>query len=127
MASLIARIAALVLGISAFAAAEAQTYTYTFYVGNTNSTGCTVATPAGPVTHVKWRLQATVTAGTAPQFGSVSRADCSGGVFGSPTSVASTSAIGLNTGTAGADVIEVQLPIGVVGPTPSPREVLAVT
>jgi large repetitive protein len=126
MASLLVRIAALVLGISAFAAADAQTYTYTFFVGNTNTAGCTIATAAGPVEHVKWRLQATVTAGTSPQLGSVTRADCTAGVFGSPTAVASTSAIGLNTGTAGADVIEVQLPVGVVGPTPSPREVLAV-
>jgi hypothetical protein len=126
MARYFARFFALALGVFAAASAHAQTYTYTFYVGNSNATGCTVATAAGPVEHVKWRLQATVTAGTNPQFGAVSRADCVGGVFGSPSAVATTSAIGLNTGTAGSDVIEVQLPVGVVGPTPSPREVLAV-
>ena len=126
MARLFARVAAFVLGIFIFANAGAQTYTYTFYVGNTNATGCTISTPAGPVDHVKWRLQATVTAGVSPQFGSVTRADCNSGVFGSPSAVASTSAIGLNTGVGGADAIEVQLPISAMGPTPSPREVLAV-
>ncbi len=126
MARLFARIAALVLGISVFAGANAQNYTYTFYVGNTNSTsGCTVSTAAGPVQHVNWRLQATVTAGVTPQFGSVSKSTCSQGVFSAPSAVTSTNAIGLNVGTGGADVIEVQLPISAVGPTPSPREVLA--
>ncbi len=126
MASLFARTVAFVLGLFAFATVHAQTYTYTFYVGNTNANGCTVATPAGSVGHVKWRLQATVTAGVAPTFGSVTRADCNNGVFGSTSNIASTSAIGLNTGSGGADVIEVRVPVGSVGPTPSPREVLAV-
>ena len=127
MARLFARIAAFVLALSAASGVAAQSYTYTFYVGNTNASGCTVQTPAGPLGHVKWRLQATVTAGVAPSFGSITRADCNNsGVFGNPSAVSSTSAVGLNTGPGGADVIEVQLPVGVVGPTPSPREVLAV-
>ena len=126
MARLFARFVALVLGVSAFAAAEAQTYTYTFYVGNTNSNGCTVQTPAGPVDHVKWRLQATVTGGATPSVGAFTRADCSNNVFGAATAVASTSAVGLNTVPGGLDTFEVQMPVGVVGPTPSPREVLAV-
>jgi hypothetical protein len=126
MARLFARMLAFALALTAAAGATAQTYTYTFYVGNTNANGCTIQTPAGPVGHVKWRLQATVTGGVAPSVGAFTRSDCSNNVFGAPSAVSSTSAVGLNSGPGGTDVIEVQLPVGVVGPTPSPREILAV-
>jgi hypothetical protein len=126
MARLSFRAALCALMLATFGAANAQAVTYTFYVGNTNASGCTVSTPAGSVSHVQWRLQATVATGASPQLQGVTRASCSGGVYGTPSAVSASAAFGSNTGTAGADVIEFQLPVGVVGPTPSPREVLAV-
>src|SRR5688572_26920507 len=84
--------------------AAAQTNTYSFYVGNPNGFGgCTVNTPAGQVTDVRWRIDVTATSGATPQIGTIRSALCVLGTFAPALPViGSAGAIGLNNGTAGA-------------------------
>lgn len=68
-------------------------------------TGCSVATAAGPVAGVELRLRATV-GGDPAQVQAVSRAECAGGTFGAGTAQPAGYPVGLDLGTAGADVVE---------------------
>ncbi|MEO8669973.1 MAG: tandem-95 repeat protein [Tahibacter sp.] len=95
---------ALAFALLTATAASAQTYTYSIYVdGDVNSaTGCNVPAMAG----ADVQLQADVTGGLSPQVVAVRRSTCSGGSFPVGTAIGGGYPVGLNNGTAGADVIE---------------------
>jgi large repetitive protein len=95
---------ALVLALCAATTASAQTYSYSVFVdGDLNSsTGCTTAQLPG----ADARLDVQVSGGATPQVTSVTRSSCSTGVFAPPVTIDGNYPVGLNNGTAGADVIE---------------------
>jgi large repetitive protein len=86
------------------AGASAQTYTYSIYVDSDAraSTGCS----EGPVAGAEVRLRVTASGGLTPQVQQVTRARCSGAVFGSDAVIAGSYPVGADNGTAGSDVIE---------------------
>lgn len=85
-------------------AAWAQTYTYSIYVNSdaNAATGCA----EGPVTGAEVRLQVTATGGQTPEVQQVTRARCSGGLFGASSAIAGPYPVGADNGIAGSDVIE---------------------
>lgn len=100
------RIVAVLLSLFA-AQAVAQSTVHDVYLDldADTGTGCSVATAAGTVSGVEFRLRATA-AGDPAQVQAVSRAECVGGTFGAGQAQAAGYPVGLNLGTGGADVVE---------------------
>ncbi len=96
------------LGLLASASALAD-----FYVlgdgDNNTATGCNMVLPtAGTVSGVEYRLRATVSNVPPAQVTQVTLEACAGGVFGAATTLPGTPyPLGLNSGTAGSDVVEI--------------------
>ena len=103
-----------VAGLLVAAAVPAQDYRYHLYVDRdvNAATGCTVVHGPTTVSGVEARLTAEVSGTTVTL---VSGADCSGGSFGASSAVGGPHAVGLNNGTAGADVVELSAPRSLFG------------
>ena len=103
---------ALLLVLVLPASVLAQTYTHSALIDSDNDamTGCTVTTAAGTVSGVELRVTASVSA-IPPQVDSVTREVCSGGVLGAPVAIGGGYPVALNTGTGGADGIEMAFPV----------------
>ena len=103
-----------VAGLLVAAAVPAQDYRYHLYVDRdvNAATGCTVVHGPTTVAGVEARLTAEVTGTTVTL---VSGADCSGGSFGASSAVGGPHSVGLNNGTAGADVVELSAPRSLFG------------
>jgi methionine-rich copper-binding protein CopC len=103
---------------------HAQDYRYHLYVDRdvNASTGCTINYPLGAVAGAEMRISANVTGTTVT---SVTTAQCSSGSFGPPTNTGGPHPVGLNNGTAGADVIELAADRGLFGTTGVVRVMLA--
>ncbi len=103
-----------VAGLLVAAAVPAQDYRYHLYVDRdvNAATGCTVVHGPTTVSGVEARLTAEVTGTTVTL---VSGADCSGGSFGATSVVGGPHPVGLNNGTAGADVVELSAPRSLFG------------
>ncbi|MBK7147191.1 MAG: hypothetical protein IPH76_19130 [Xanthomonadales bacterium] len=113
MRPVFARLLALA-GFLVAAAVPAQDYRYHLYVDRdvNAATGCTAVHGPTTVSGVEARLTAEVTGTTVTV---VSGAVCSGGSFGASSTVGGPHAVGLNNGTAGADVIELSAPRSLFG------------
>lgn len=89
--------------------ASAQDYRYDVYLDTdaNASTGCTVTSPGGTISGVEARVRAEITNVTV-SGSSVS--SCNAGTFPAGEALPAPYAVGLNNGTAGADVIEMGTP-----------------
>lgn len=89
--------------------ASAQDYRYDVYLDTdaNASTGCTVTSPGGTISGVEARVRAEITNVTV-SGSSVS--SCNAGSFPAGEALPAPYAVGLNNGTAGADVIEMGTP-----------------
>lgn len=110
-------------------AAHASTFSVLLDRDRNAATGCSVAVVSGgPVTGVDVRLDAVV-GGTPPLVTAASFAACDpvSGTFGPATALPAGIPVGLNLGVAGADVIEFDVPLTVLGVTPGQQVNLTVT
>ncbi len=94
-----------VVAILFSASSSAQQFSALIDADRNALTGCSLATPAGPVAGIEWRVTATVS-GNPPQVSAVERARCVGGAFAAPVAMAAGYPVGLNNGVDGADVVE---------------------
>ena len=121
------RTAARVLGVLAFwlaGAAVAQDYSYFVYVDRdvNAATGCNATYPGGTIAGAEVRITANVTGTTVS---SVTTATCASGSFGGESASGGPHPVGLNNGTAGADVIEFSAGRGLFGSAGVVRVALA--
>ena len=86
------------------AGALAQTYTYSVYVDSDARAGTGCA--EGPALGAEVRLDVSASGGLTPQVVQVTRARCEGGLFGTASAIGGGYPVGIDNGTAGADVIE---------------------
>ncbi len=113
------RAAALLVWLAGFAwPAFAQTHAYSVYadLDNDPATGCTIATPAGPVAGIEAVLTAAVSVDPVVVTGQ-HLAHCEAGALGAPTAVAGAYPypVGFDQGADGWDVIELGAPLHAFG------------
>ncbi len=85
--------------------AAAQTHSALIDADRDAATGCSVASPAGTVDGIEWRVSAFV-AGLPPQVSSVELSRCEGGGFVAVADTPGGYPVGLDIGPGGSDVVE---------------------
>lgn len=97
----------------------AQAYTYSVLIDSDNdaATGCTVATPNGPMAGVDARLDAQISFEPL-QVQTQQLSLCEGGSFSAPQSLAAGHPVGIDNGPGPTDVVELGFEIALLGGTP---------